>query len=274
MGPDLLGEANVETFAADLGEMATLLPRRFARLAVRIPKDADPLYATRILSSLAKTEPPDGMDRPADWRPADIKEIEPVIEHFNHLRDDRNFATALCWCIEKRGDADWSDETLRCLVEIATTHPDPRLEEYTVSRGRRGCGAGEDERDPDLLSTSINCVRGVAAEAIQSVLFRRRDRLDFFRPAIVSLINDPHPAVRLAAIGLRSPCGNIELGGAVTAFLTACSHEDDRVLSSPDLNHFFRYTILRYMDEFYPLVGDMVESPIEEVAKMEVGGSP
>jgi hypothetical protein len=135
----------------------------------------------------------------------------------------------------------------------------------------KGSRAGEEERDPDLRSTSINCVRGVAAEAIQSILFRRRDRLDFFRPAIGSLINDPHPAVRLAAIGLALPMWNIDRGEAVTVFLTACSHEDDRVLRSPDVNHFFQYTILRYMDEFGPLVKRMVESPIKEVAKMGGG---
>jgi len=267
MGPDHLGEANVETFSADFGKMTNLQPQRFARLAVRIPKDANRLYPTRILWSLSSTEPPEGKEDSEDWRPADVEEIEPVFEHFGHLGDDRDFATALCWCIQKRGDGNWSHKTLRRLVEIATTNPHPTSGEYSVFREKPGSRAEEDESVPVLLSTSINCVRGSAAKAIQSVLFGHREWLDFFRPAIALLINDPHPAVRLAAIGLALPLLNIDRSEAVTTFLTACSQKDDRVLTSPDVNNFFRYTILNYVDDFEPLIKRMVESPIEEVAK-------
>ena len=108
---------------------------------------------------------------------------------------------------------------------------------------------------------------GRAAEAIQSLLFEQPGRLEPFRAAISSLTSDPHPAVRVAAMGVAIPLLNIDRDAAVATFLAACSHEDDRVLLSRHIPHFFRYTILDYAGQIRPLVERMIKSPLAEVAK-------
>jgi hypothetical protein len=115
--------------------------------------------------------------------------------------------------------------------------------------------------------SSINCVRGAAAGAIEAVLFNRPEHFAVFQPAVVSLLNDPHTAVRAAALGLALPLLNINRTVAVDAFRRGCSHEDDEVLLAYDLNHFLRYTILDYADRLMPLIERMVASQIGEVAK-------
>ena len=267
MGPDQIGEASAKTFAADLGEMAALQPQRFARLAVQIPHDADPLYALRILRRIAETQPPNVKDRPTDWKPASVEEIENVVQHFQGLRDHPEFAMALCWAVDKRGDGTWSDATLARIVELAATHPDPPGGDFAAFRWRQPGGDQFAQQQPDLLTSSINCVRGVAAEALQSLLFYRRDKIDLFRPAIDALIADPHPAVRVAALGLALPLWNLDQRDAVRAFLTACSHRDDAVLKSPDLGQFFHYAILRHTESFGLLLRRMLGSPDADVAR-------
>src|SRR5262249_22786029 len=136
-----------------------------------------------------------------------------------------------------------------------------------VSRPRSPDRDGESGDRPDVAMSSINCVRGSAAGAIESALFDRRDRLGMLQPAVDSLLNDPHPAVKAAAVGLALPLYNIDRGVAVEAFLKACSHQDDGVLLAYDLNHVLRYTILDFADRVRPLIERMVASSIGKVAK-------
>ena len=267
MGPDQIGETTVESFAADLGEMAALYPQRFARLALHIPQDADPLYAIRILRSIADTQPPNGKDRPTDWQPATVEEIEHLVRHFHALRDHQEFANALCWAVCKRGDGAWTDATLERIVQLATSHPDPPAGDYAVLRRHQTGGAAGAQQQPDLFLSSINSVRGVAAEAIQSLLVYRRDKLDLFRPAVDALIADPHPSVRVAAIGLALPLWNLDQGDAVRVFLTACSHRDDAVLQSPDVANFLRYAVLRHSESVGPLIRRMMGSANADVSR-------
>jgi metal-sulfur cluster biosynthetic enzyme len=66
-------------------------------------------------------------------------------------KDDRDFATALCWTIIGRSDEVWSETIHAWLTRTALSHPHPREGEYTVysglrpersERGGRGVRAG------------------------------------------------------------------------------------------------------------------------------------
>jgi hypothetical protein len=261
MGPDRIGEATARAFAADLGAMTKLEPRRFARLALMIPETADPQYARAILQNFRDTQAPSNDKNANEWQPATVEEIEAVAGHFNQLKDDGEFATALCWAIMTRNTERWSTKTYEWLARTAMTHPHPREGEYAMYSG------GE----PDILGTSINCVRGVAAEAIQAILFARRDAYAIFGPAVEALVQDPHPAVRVAAIGLALPLYNIDRAAALKTFLAAASHERDDVLRARSVNELFRYTIVERADDLSSLIERMVRSPVNEVAKAGAG---
>lgn len=270
MGPDRIGEATPRTLAADLGAMTKLEPQRFARLALMIPETADPSYARAILENLRDTQPSGNDIEAQDWQPATVDEIEAVVDHFDWLKDDREFATALCWAIMGRSPDRWSARTYEWLGRTAMTHPHPGEGEYAIYSGRKP-GQSEWPGEPDIVGTSISCVRGVAAKAIQAILFARRDEREIFRPAVEALTRDPHPSVRVAAIGLALPLLNIDRPAAITTFLAACSHERDDVLRARYVNEFLRYTIVRNVDELGPLIERMMRSPVDEVARAGAG---
>jgi hypothetical protein len=267
MGPDRVGEATVETFARDLGSMTRLEPRRFARLALAIPASTDPHYARALLQNLVDTEPPSNDRRPEEWQAATVGEIEAVANHFEQLKDDEEFATALCRAIMRRSTEPWSAGTYEWLARIAMTHPHPREGEYSVYSG----GKLDQPAEPDILGTSINCVRGAAAETILAILFTRREARETFARAIEALTHDPHPSVRVATVGLALPLFNIDRAAAVTTFLAACAHESDEVLRAHYVNEFLRYTILKYADDVGPLIERMVRSRVDDVARAGAG---
>jgi hypothetical protein len=266
MGPDRVGEATVDAFARDLGSMTKFDPRRFARLALAIPKSADPRYARAILQNLGDTQPPSNHKRPEVWQAATVEEIEAAVDHFGGLKDDEEFAKAFSWAIVGRSTEPWSAGTFEWLARTAISHPHPREGDYSVYTGGKPDGSFS-RGQPDILGTSINCVRGVLAEAIQAILFARRDARGIFDSAVKALARDPHPSVRVAAIGLALPLFNIDREAAVATFLAACAHESDEVLRARYVNDFLRYTILKHVDELGPLIERMMRSPIAEVAQ-------
>jgi hypothetical protein len=266
VGPDRVAEATTRAFAADLGAMTKLEPGRFARLALRIPQSADPAYVRAILQNLRDTQPPGNDKDSQGWQPATADHIEAISDRFEGLTDDRESASALCWAIASRSTNRWSPRTYGWLATTAMTHPDPAEDEYSIFSGRKG-GQSDWPGEPDIVGTSINCVRGVAAEAIQAILFAQRDELEMFRPAIGALTRDPHPSVRVAAIGLALPLFNIDHATAIATFLAACSHERDEVLKARAVHEFLRHTIVEHAEALHPLIARMAASLIDEVAK-------
>jgi hypothetical protein len=270
MARNEVGEATVRAFATDLGSMTKLDPQRFARFGLLIPANADPAYARAILQNLTETRPPGDHPNPETWHAASVQQIEALADHFEHLKDDVEFAMALCWIIIARSDELWSRRTYAWLATTATSHPHPREHEYAVY-SLRTRESSDSRSEPDILATSINCVRGVAAETIQATLFARRESLQVFRSAIDSLTSDPHPAVRAAAIGLALPLFNIDRATSIMTFLAACSHQTDEVLRSRYVNTFLGYTILTHAEDLRPLIERMTLSRVDEVAKSGAG---
>jgi hypothetical protein len=270
VGPDQVAQATARAFATDLGAMTKLEPGRFARLALKIPPTADPAYLRAILQNLRDTQSP-GNDKDAqEWEAATVAEIEAIGDRFDRLTDDRESTSALCWAIATRSTDCWSPRTYEWLARTAMTHSDPGEGEYSIHTGRKA-GQSDWPGEPDIAGTSINCVRGVAADAIRAILFARREQYEVFRPAVEALTRDPHPSVRVAAIGLALPLLNIDRAAAITTFLAACSHDRDDVLRARSVNEFLRYTIVNHVDELGPLIERMVGSPVDEVARAGAG---
>jgi hypothetical protein len=267
MGPNQVGEVSVEMFARDLEHVTHLQPARFARWALRISVEADSRYPIAILQALAKRDPPRGSAEGQSWEQATVAEVEAVLRRFAGLEGDREFAMAVCQALTVRAEADWTDDAMLLLVKLASGHSDPLPGHYSIRRARRrdSNDAGADR--PDVEMSAINCVRGAAAGAIKSLLFHNPERLRILRPAVDSLLGDPHAAVRVAAVGLAVPLLNVDRKAALDAFLRACAHPDDEVLGGRDLNHFLSYTILDHADRLQPLIDRMVASSIGDVAK-------
>ena len=263
LGPDVAGESSHRHFADDMREAARWQPGRFARLALRIPKDAYGGYLDAIMNALRQTEPPGPAElpgAPASWEPATASEIEAVLDHVGYS-EERGQARSYCSLIADRADAGWSQRVLRTIIRYATEHPDPAPGEFHVSRVR-----GDGEQSHDIGTSAINCVRGAAAWAIHKLLFEHPDLFELFRPAVEKLVADPSPAVRVASVIACLPILNIDMDTAVDLFVRACEMPDDRILATPYPGQFIAYTSLRHFARLGPLFDRMVHSRVPDVA--------
>jgi len=168
---------------------------------------------------------------------------------------------SFCRLVAERADEDWSDKTIARLVRYAQSHPDLEPGKLNLH-----CDKSSDEATVEILfQNTINCVQGVAAGAIGQLLWERKDYLSKVRPGIESLIQDPHPAVRMAAIEAIEPVLNIDKDLAVSWFCETCK-DDPRVAASPRALRFFNYTVPGHIEQVGPIIQQMVVSPLDDVA--------
>ncbi len=267
MGPGHIGERDHEHYASDMGHLARRQQKRFARLALSIPRTADPHYFAHILYSLAQQEEPQegaptGGTSPhsSAWVPATSDELNAVLEHVGFCLSP-DVGMAFCSLLRQRSDVVWSAEVIRLLKAYAMEHPHPAPDEFPVQR------ISGPQQGPDITSSAINCVRGGAAGAIQSLLFERRELLVELLPAIRSLVGDHSICVRLAAIDACLPALNIDRDLAVELFLRACSTGDDRIFLGDGATRFMSYVWHTHLDGLQSVLTRMVDSDLPEVTE-------
>ncbi|MCA9399981.1 MAG: hypothetical protein KC713_00005 [Candidatus Omnitrophica bacterium] len=256
-------ESSVRQFSSSLQTIANRYPERFCRLGLEFPDDVDSSYVSAILSACVRNAPDANIpeeERDA-WRPASVKSVEAILNKFK-ISDDRETAMAFCLIVSARSKEQWSQETLARLEHYAINHPDLEKGKLNVH-----CNKVPDEASvDDLFQNTINCVRGVAAEAISKLLWDRQELFERLRPAIESLVQDEHPSVRMAAVQIMLPVINIDKDQAVKWFCQACIG-DLRVAVSPYATHFYNYTIQSHFKHIAPLIQNMIISPLEEVVR-------
>ena len=255
--------SSVWQFSRSLGNIAKRFPERFGQLSLHFPEDIHPRYVSAILDALKQKDPktdiPEG--ERADWNPACVETVEKVLEKFQ-TGDEQETAISFCRLIGDRADEKWSGKTIERLILYATSHPDLEPGKLNIH-----CDKTADAASVDMLfQNTINCVRGVAAEAIGQLLWNNADLLKKLRPAIESLVNDPHPAVRMASIDALLPILNIDKDQAVAWFCEACEN-DLRVAASPSGVLVFNVTVTSHFDQIAPVIRAMVRSPIDEVSQ-------
>jgi len=261
--PDHVLTTSIHQFAGSLRRIAKRFPERFGRLALRFPDNVHPAYISAILDSFGNKQPGEEVpesEKPS-WQPASVETIEAVLDKY-HASDDRETAMSFCRLIYERADENWSDKTIARLVHYACNHPDLEAGKLNIY-----CDKSCDEASVVMLfQNTINCVRGVAAEAIGKLLWEHRERLDQLRAGIESLISDPHPAVRMAAIVAIEPVLNIDKDLAVYWFCKACK-DDLRIAASPRALNFYNCTVPSHIDEIRPIIQQMVLSSFEDVVR-------
>lgn len=253
----------VRQFSRSLGKMAKRCPERFGQLALQFPPSVNPSYVAPIIDAIGPSKPDSEVPEKerAEWQPASVKTVEEVLEKFKGT-DDRETAISFCRFIRGRAEENWSESVIERLIGYAISHPD-----LMPGKLNTHCDKTTDEASVEVLyQNTINCVRGVAAEAIGQLLWNQKELLERLRPAIESLVNDPHPSVRMASIEALLPLLNIDKDLAVSWFCKACS-QDLRVAASPRAVLFFNYTITTHGDHVAPIIRRMVVSPLDEVAQ-------
>jgi hypothetical protein len=255
--------SSIEQFSRSLGVIAARFPERFGRLALQLPENVHPQYVSAILSALGQGRPKSDIPEKerSEWRPASVKMVEDVLARFQS-GDDRETAISFCRLIQERAEEDWSDKVIERLISYGMKHADPEQATLNIH-----CDKKADEASVHILfQNTINCVRGVAAEAIGSLLWNHTEWLDKLKPGISSLVNDPHPAVRMASINALLPVLNIDSELAVAWFCKACER-DLRVAASPRAVFFFNHTVESHFEQIAPIIKAMVSSPLDDVSQ-------
>lgn len=253
---------SIHHFASSLTRIAKRYPERFGQLALQFPDDVHPRYVSAILDGFRNKQP--GREVPeaekAYWHPARIDTVEAVLEKFK-AGNDQETAMEFCRLVAERPDENWTNKTIGRLIHYACSHPDLEPGKLNLD-----CDKNSNEATVETLyRNTINCVRGVAAGAVGKLLWERKNRLALVRPGVESLIQDPHPVVRMAAIEAIEPVVNIDKGLAVLWFCKACQ-DDLRVAASPRGVVFFNYTVAGHIDQVGPIIQKMVHSPLDDVA--------
>jgi len=165
--------------------------------------------------------------------------------------------------IRERAGENWSEKAVNRLLGYAIGHPDPEPGKLNVRRADR---ASDEATVDDLVQNSFNCIRGIAGEAIEALLWEHPEWLVRLRPGLDHLVKDVHPAVRIAALKACLPVLNTNRDLAVELFLTACN-EDLRVAACRYAVHYFNCCMQSHAGNLLPIVVQMLNSDIDEVAE-------
>ena len=253
---------SIHQFASSLAQIVKRFPERFGQLALRFPDNVHPLYLSAVLDGFGKKQPDPKLpeDKKNSWQPALVETVEAVLDKYQ-AGDERETAMSFCRLISERADENWSQKTIARLVYYAQNHPDLEIGKLNVH-----CDKSSDDATVDILfQNTINCVRGVAAGAIGQLLWVHKDLMSVLRLGIESLIQDTHPAVRMAAIEAIEPALNIDKAMAVQWFCEACK-DDLRVAASPRASQFFNYTVPSHIKQICPIIQQMAGSLLDDVA--------
>jgi hypothetical protein len=256
--------ASVETFATDFLSMTQRQPERFAKLALRLPPATNPAFLNAILSGLAFSGDRSGQASLEHWTPPSHEVLEEVFAlpavYSLVCGEGHEAAKNLCHILARYSEYPWSEHAVDLLVWIAQHHNDPQRDFYPV-----GSSGGESENLDTLETNALNVARGTAGFAIRNLLFKRPDLFPTLRPALESLIQDEHPAVRVAALAACLPVINIDRDLAVGWFLQGCEGPD-AILATREARDFLRYTKQTHLDRLRPLIEHMIASPVPRVA--------
>ena len=229
-----------------LGERVKEEPERFARLSLRFPSDANPVYLERTLSALR------------DASVASDLKLQVCRKAFAESREvcGRSIADVL-----GKIEAPLPDDAVQMLHQLATEHEDPDSEAW-----QKDAGNGNPYYGGDIHFNGINTTRGIAADAIRELILADAAYIERFRPTFDRMIRDRSAAVlscvagTLRAVACRDPVLGISL-------FRNMNLSEDRLLATRDVYDFVRDHLREGFVELRPIVERMLRSSEPEVCE-------
>lgn len=229
-----------------LQSFVTQQPERFARLALRFPSDANPIYLDRTLVGLKKST-----------IPAELK-LEICRKAFAEAREACGQSIA-----DLLGESEdmLPDEMIGMLISLATDHPDPDHEAWQTA-----AGSGDTYYNGDVYMNGINTTRGRGAEAIRQLIWRDAAYLPHFRDSLERMVQDASTCVRSCVVGTLDAvaCHDAPLALALFGRMHI---DDDRLLATPRVYEFIRSLLHDHFDTLRPTIERMLRSDDDDVAQ-------
>ncbi len=227
-------------------------PERFARLSLRFPLNANPVYMEHVLIGLKETE---GFTE---------LRLEVCRKASSENREDCGQAIVdLLGSIEER----LPDDAVQMLDWLATEHPEPDKELWREEAPSGGVYYGG-----DILTHGINTTRGRAAWAICGLIGRDASYVERFRPTVERVVNDKSVAVRACASLALLAIINHDSEFALEHFLRLVEPrdnqtDDERLLATRDVERFINYGLYEYFERLRHVVERMLRSEQPETSE-------
>lgn len=242
-----------------LRKHAQIEKARFARLALRLEDTIASEYFSAILSGISTTsQPTPGEPKlpPSAEAPLEAKAILEVVFRV-HAIACSECAKDICRAIRSISEEKPPSKAIEILCNYAMNDPDPAEEQWRERSGGAPMWGG----DPHFQG--MNCVRGVAAEALASLLFADEKYLKDIAPAVHSVIADRSIAVRSCAIVCLLAMLNFDRDRAVQLFLVLCD-DASPVLGTHYSEEFIHNATYRHYGPLRPVLLRMLKSEYED----------
>ena len=221
-------------------------PERFARLSLKFPADANPVYLERTLAGLK------------DAAAASEFKVEVCRKAFGGSREHCGKSIAdVLGSIEDP----LPDDAMEMLHRLATEHDNPDTEVWQVDVP----GGGKYYRG-DILTAGINSTRGRAAEAVRDLILRDAAYVERFRPTLDRLVRDPSASVLSCVAGTLFAVAYRDSALGMLLF-RRMNLTEDRLLATRHVYGFIRDRLRERFAELRPIMERMLRSSEPEVCE-------
>lgn len=257
-----LAEASINQFSNDLSTATKNQPVRFCQLALSLPKNIDSQYIEAFFRGIRDSSLSNVTEQYRDsWQPPPIELIEEVLAHFSLTDDGHALVDLLATRIKTL-----STQNIEKIEFLAINSKDPIQGQLNIYNSEEG-------NDPKVISAeelrgnTINCVRGKAYSAIADIFWNDKEYALSHKYFVNLAINDPHPAVNMAALELLAPLLNYDEDFTFTQFLDLCN-KDLRMACGYESHYFFNNGFKgKYQNAMVSLVLNMLSSEYQDVRK-------
>ena len=225
--------------AGALAERVKEAPNRFARLGLRFPTDANPVYLARTLDAL---------------RDASVaSDLKLRLCHKAFAERRTVYGRAIADVLGRMEDP-LPDDAVGMLDWLATRDDDPTEELW-----RKDAAGDQAYYNGEIYGHGINTTRGRAAEAIADLIVRDGAYIERFRPTLGRMVRDSSAAVRsCVARALRAVAyHDASLG---MSLFRGMDLSEDRLLATPHVVDFVRGLLSDRLSDLRPTIERMLRS--------------
>ena len=239
-------KGGAEELAQDLGERVKEEPERFARLSLRFPADANPVYLERTLSALKDA---------------------PIASHLKLRVCCKAFTESHGVCGKSIADVlgniedQLPDDVVGMLDWLATEHEDPVREAW-----QEDAGGGKPYYRGDIHFNGINTTRGRAAEAVRNLIFKDAAYVERFRQTLERMVKDRSAAVLSCVAGTLRAVASHDPALGMSLFLSM-NFSEGRLLATRHVSDFIRMRLYENFPELRPIIERRLRSSEPEVCE-------
>ena len=246
-GEGIVGGAR--QLAERLGDRTVEDPERFARLALKLPGDVNPVYLDAMLVGLKVAA-----------IPTELK-----------LEVCRKALTESCGpcgrsIVDVLGglEVELPDDAVQMLHELATGDEDPEGELW-----QEEAHDGQRWYDGDPHTAGINTTRGRAADVITDLIVKDAACVERFSATVARMVEDRSASVRACVAGTVCAITRHDRGLGMSLF-QRMDLSEDRLLTTPHVCEFISWGLGTSLGQMRPLVERMLRAQEPDVRR--VGG--